>query len=65
MDKIRIKCPNCGAVLEAVDNPANFDKFVTCPNCKVRNKFQDFVKINDDTVIAVHKKGTIGYLNPV
>ena len=42
METIRIQCPNCSAILEAKDNPANYEKYVTCPNCKVRNKFKDF-----------------------
>lgn len=45
MEKIRIKCPVCGAVLEAVDNPSNYGKNVTCPNCKSRNKFSSFKQL--------------------
>ena len=44
MDKIKIKCPSCGALLLTLDNPANKEKIVTCPNCKTKNKFKDFVK---------------------
>ena len=42
MNIIRIKCPNCGAELDVYDDPANVKKSVTCPNCKVRNKFTAF-----------------------
>ena len=45
MEKIRIKCPVCGAILEAEDNPANFGKNVVCPNCKTRNKFSLFQRV--------------------
>ena len=46
METIRIKCPVCGAVLEAVDDPTNYQKFVTCPNCKTRNRFSSFLKLS-------------------
>ncbi|MBQ1648085.1 MAG: FHA domain-containing protein [Bacteroidales bacterium] len=42
MDKIRIKCPVCGVVLEVDDNPAYADKFVVCPNCREKRKFAEF-----------------------
>lgn len=45
MEKIQIKCPVCGAVLEVEDNPANDSKSVTCPNCKSRNRFTAFKKL--------------------
>lgn len=45
MEKIRIKCPVCGAVLEALDDPANYEKHVTCPNCKTRNKYSAFKRV--------------------
>ena len=45
MEKVRIKCPVCGVVLEADDNPANYGKNVTCPNCKSRNKFSSFMRV--------------------
>ena len=69
MDTIRIKCPNCGAILEVVDNPANAGKNVTCPNCKVRNKYSAFKRVilrrpveDDTTQICVRKEDNIGYL---
>jgi pSer/pThr/pTyr-binding forkhead associated (FHA) protein len=69
MERIRIKCPNCGAILEVIDNPANAGKNVTCPNCKVRNKYEDFKRViprieaeDDVTQIETRIKGTIGYL---
>jgi hypothetical protein len=45
MEKIRIKCPVCGILLEADDNPANYEKHVLCPNCKTRNKFSAFKRV--------------------
>ena len=52
MDKIRIKCPFCGAILETLDNPANYAKSIVCPNCKTKNKFKDFKKIMPKAVTA-------------
>lgn len=68
--KIRIKCPVCGAILEVVDNPANYEKNVTCPNCKQKNKFKAFKRIipaetpagGDETQIEFHRDTTPGYL---
>lgn len=72
MEKIRIKCPVCGAVLEALDDPANVGKNVRCPNCKQRNKFTDFKRIvpmaapvpseDDETQIAQKRNDSAGYL---
>lgn len=72
MEKIRIKCPVCGAVLEAMDDPANAEKYVKCPNCQQRNKFKDFKRIepvsapvpseDDDTRIASMRRESMGYL---
>jgi len=48
---IRIKCPNCGAILTVVDSPSNERKSVRCPVCKERNRFIDFKLVfpgNDD-----------------
>lgn len=67
METIRIKCPNCGAVLGAVDHPANAQKMVVCPNCKVRNRFVDFKrvtpsKVDDETRMDMFVEGPIGSL---
>ena len=72
MEKIQIKCPVCGALLEAFDDPANYTKNVTCPNCKHKGKFTSFLQpkvcpvaarpVNDDTVVSLSRKGSIGYL---
>lgn len=72
MEKIRIKCPVCGAILEVLDDPANAEKNVKCPNCQQRNKYKDFKRIipspapvvseNDETQIASMKKDLAGYL---
>lgn len=45
MEKIRIKCPVCGAVLEVIDNPANAEKNVVCPNCKEKRKYKEFMRV--------------------
>ena len=42
MNTIRIKCPVCGAILNAKDDPSNVRKSVTCPNCRERRKFTEF-----------------------
>lgn len=72
MEKIRIKCPYCGAILEVIDNPANEKRYATCPNCKQRNRFVDFLRVappvspessvNDETSMTRSQKGSIGYL---
>lgn len=48
---IRIKCPNCGAILTVTDSPANIGKNVKCPVCKEKNAFTAFkpvLKTNAD-----------------
>jgi len=45
MENIRIKCPNCGAILTVTDNPANAGKNVKCPNCAIRSKYEEFRRI--------------------
>lgn len=45
MEKIRIKCPVCGAILEVLNNPAYAEKNVVCPNCKEKRKFKEFKKV--------------------
>lgn len=42
METIKIKCPNCGAILTVVDSPANDGKSVKCPVCKMANPFTSF-----------------------
>jgi len=46
MEKVRIKCPVCGVILEADDNPSNYGKNVTCHNCKSKNKFSSFKRLS-------------------
>lgn len=41
-DTIRIKCPNCGAILTVANSPANVGKSVKCPICKEKHAFTDF-----------------------
>lgn len=45
METIKIKCPNCGAILTVPDNPANQKKTVTCPICKLSNPFMHFKRV--------------------
>ena len=69
MDKIRIKCPVCGAVLEVEDNPAYAEKFVVCPNCREKRKFKEYKRIvpkqepvDDDTTMDPRKDKVPGFL---
>ena len=71
MERVRIKCPVCGVILEAEDNPANYGKFVTCPNCKTRNKFSAFKtvlpvssspSVDSETEIRAFTDDTVGAL---
>lgn len=45
MEKVQIKCPVCGVILEADDNPENYEKNVICPNCRTKNKFSSFKRV--------------------
>lgn len=72
MEKIRIQCPYCGAILETLDNPANYDKNVTCPNCKNRGKFSSYKRItnsfskgSDTTVVKPMGKDSLGTLTDI
>ena len=64
MERVRIKCPVCGAILETDDNPANYGKNVTCPNCKTRNKFSSFQRLLpvsslvEDSSTEIHHSAT-------
>lgn len=70
MEKVRIKCPVCGVILEADDNPSNYEKNVTCPNCRTKNKFSAFKRVlpvsspveDSSTVIRAVSTDTIGAL---
>jgi predicted Zn finger-like uncharacterized protein len=42
METIRIKCPNCGAILTVEDSPFNAGKKVRCPICKQTHPFENF-----------------------
>lgn len=55
MNTIRIKCPVCGAILNAKDDPSNIRKSVTCPNCRERRKFTEFKIINPAAGVAVQE----------
>lgn len=45
MEKIKIKCPNCGAVLTVLDDPANKGKSVKCPVCQMKHPFESFRRV--------------------
>ena len=67
METIKIKCPNCGAVLGATNDPANENKVVVCPNCKERNRFVDFKRVvprevEDETIAISSSSDSIGFL---
>ena len=42
METIKIKCPNCGAVLTVLDDPSNVKKKVPCRTCKQTYPFTRF-----------------------
>ena len=45
MEKIIVKCPNCGKILNIVDESlAQKGKVIKCPVCKVANPFENFKK---------------------
>lgn len=46
MNKIKIKCPHCGVVLTVADTPANAGKSVKCPNCSVKNRYENFKRVD-------------------
>lgn len=67
MEKIKIKCPNCGITLGIKSMPRDPDKSLTCPNCKVKNKFRDYhlveqKQVDDETEIDLSIKDSIGLL---
>lgn len=43
--KIKIKCPECGAVLNIEDSPDNSGKKVKCPVCKTVNIYGNFKRV--------------------
>lgn len=45
METIRIKCPNCGAILTVADSPANESKTLKCPVCKITNPFTRYKSV--------------------
>ena len=42
---IKIKCPSCGSTLAAKNTPGLEKKVVTCPVCKQKNPFNNFIPI--------------------
>lgn len=49
METIQIKCPVCGVILSAKDDPKNEGKYVICPNCHEKRKFTEFKIIVPNT----------------
>ena len=67
MERIKIKCPNCGVLLGVKEPPKDVEKIITCPNCKEKNKFCDYrpyvpKKVDDETEIALPVKESVGQL---
>ena len=58
METIRIKCPNCGAVLRVQLKTNSPDVSLTCPNCKQKAKLSDFKKFE---VNKVHDETKFGF----
>lgn len=59
--------------MEVVDNPANVNKYATCPNCKQRHRFVEYARVSppkvtpaaaadDETSMTRTTKGSVGYL---
>lgn len=64
-EKIRIKCPGCGAVLVLKNGSASDDKMIVCPRCKSRNRLGGFTRVvpapqpvvvENDTFIDQHTR---------
>lgn len=49
MEKIRLKCPHCGAVLQMDCIPDIEKKRITCPVCKIATPFTEFKKPKQET----------------
>ena len=47
MDPIRIKCPNCGAVLKVKLKTQAQNVQITCPNCKQKAGLSDYKKVEE------------------
>ena len=71
-EKLKIKCPHCGAILAAKKLPGIESKIITCPVCNKPNKFTDFKPIHtaykqqqtdeDDRTDIIRPKVCIGRL---
>lgn len=44
-DKLNIKCPGCGSILQIKNLPNIQDKTVTCPTCKLKSRIRDCERI--------------------
>lgn len=47
LDFVKIKCPNCGSVLQVKNQPGLDGKSITCPVCKTKSPFMEFRNINN------------------
>lgn len=62
MGNIKLKCPNCGAVLIVVDDPANVSKSIICPVCKRINRYLDYMRIESrNTIIDENNRTPADY----
>ena len=60
METIKIKCPNCGAVLSVLDDPSNQGKNVKCPVCKQTYPFTAFKAVKPK-ISEEEDKTSIGF----
>lgn len=60
MTTIKIKCPNCGAILTVADDPSNSGKSVKCPVCKQSHPFVNFKAVKP-RVVEEDDKTSIGF----
>ncbi|MCD8291354.1 MAG: FHA domain-containing protein [Prevotella sp.] len=73
IDRIKIGCPKCGAILEVKYESGIEGKFVTCPVCKKNSPFSSFKKIvnnnnnqGDHTIVnAGNENYTLGELHVI
>lgn len=51
---LKIKCPNCGALLKIVYKKELETKKVKCPVCHTASPFTEYKKVDDEVVQSVH-----------
>lgn len=64
LDFIKIKCPNCGSVLQVKKQPGLDSKSITCPVCKTRSPFMEFGNINNRQTEETEYPGKRKYSEP-